>query len=407
MKRTLKRSIILAVIFVLVSCSARATVLQLSPEERAWLKEHKTIRISGPQAFPPFQYVDGDGTFKGMASDYVLHIAKLIGLEVEVVQGLPWSEILRKIEGKEIDLLTCAAITRERVDYLIYTQPHLSFPLIIVSRKDAPFISGLDSLHGKRIAVTRKNSTVEWLEKDKISAVPHFVGSPLEALREVSRGNADVAIENLAAATYLIEKNGLTNLKIAAPTTYENYALSIAVRNDWPELASILNKGLASISDSKHNEIRQKWIAVRYEYGVRVLDIFKWVLGVATLSSALLLIFFFWNRKLTREIVERKKAVAEKEALIQELREALAEIKTLRGILPICSECKSIRDDKGYWRKLEAYLVDHSEADFSHGICPDCMIKLYGDEGWFHEDDNLAQEPENSLPGTEKSADSE
>jgi ABC-type amino acid transport substrate-binding protein len=404
MKRTLKRSIVLAIVFVLVSCTARATVLQLSPEERAWLKEHKTIRISGPQAFPPFQYVDGDGTFKGMASDYVLHIAKLIGLEVEFVHGLPWSEILEKIERKEIDLLTCAAITRERADYLLYTQPHLSFPLIIVSRKDAPFISGLDSLHDKRIAVTRKNSTVEWLEKDKISAIPHFVGSPLEALQEVSRGKADVAIENLAAATYLIEKNGLTNLKIAAPTSYENYALAIAIRNDWPELASILNKGLASISDSKHNEIRQKWIAVRYEYGVSARDIFKWVFVVTGVSSAVLLIFFFWNRKLTREIVERKKAESEKEALIHELREALAEIKTLRGILPICSECKSIRDDKGYWTKLEAYLIDHSEADFSHSICPHCMEKLYGVKDWFHKDDNLGQNREGPMSVAEKAA---
>lgn len=61
------------------------------------------------------------------------------------------------------------------------------------------------------------------------------------------------------------------------------------------------------------------------------------------------------------------------------LEDALAEIKTLRGILPICSHCKQIRDDQGYWHKIESYIQSHSEAAFSHGVCPDCIEKYYPD----------------------------
>ncbi len=64
---------------------------------------------------------------------------------------------------------------------------------------------------------------------------------------------------------------------------------------------------------------------------------------------------------------------------IGELREALDHIRTLQGILPICSFCKKIRDDQGYWRQVEVYVRDHSNADFSHGICPDCMKRHYPD----------------------------
>lgn len=67
----------------------------------------------------------------------------------------------------------------------------------------------------------------------------------------------------------------------------------------------------------------------------------------------------------------------ERERLHHELEEALANVKVLRGLLPICASCKKIRDDKGYWNHLEVYIRDHSEADFTHGICPDCMKKLY------------------------------
>ncbi len=63
----------------------------------------------------------------------------------------------------------------------------------------------------------------------------------------------------------------------------------------------------------------------------------------------------------------------------RELQEANASIKTLRGLLPICASCKKIRDDKGYWNQLEAYILDNSDAQITHGICPDCMKKLYGD----------------------------
>ena len=59
------------------------------------------------------------------------------------------------------------------------------------------------------------------------------------------------------------------------------------------------------------------------------------------------------------------------------LSEALQEVKTLSGLLPICASCKNIRDDSGYWNQIEKYIQDHSEAKFSHGICPDCAKKLY------------------------------
>ncbi len=67
----------------------------------------------------------------------------------------------------------------------------------------------------------------------------------------------------------------------------------------------------------------------------------------------------------------------ERERLISELQEALSKVKQLSGYLPICASCKKIRDDQGYWQQIEAYIRDHSEAEFSHGICPECAKRLY------------------------------
>jgi AmiR/NasT family two-component response regulator len=79
------------------------------------------------------------------------------------------------------------------------------------------------------------------------------------------------------------------------------------------------------------------------------------------------------------DLVELRRLNAELEARNQELEAALAKVKTLRGLLPICAGCKKIRDDRGYWQQVEDYVRDHSEAEFSHGLCPDCARRLYPD----------------------------
>lgn len=79
------------------------------------------------------------------------------------------------------------------------------------------------------------------------------------------------------------------------------------------------------------------------------------------------------------DITERKRAERQRDKLIAELQNALAEVKTLRGFIPICSHCKKIRDDKGYWNQIEAYIHKHSGAEFSHSICPECAQKYYPD----------------------------
>ncbi|HPY01445.1 MAG TPA: response regulator, partial [Candidatus Marinimicrobia bacterium] len=87
----------------------------------------------------------------------------------------------------------------------------------------------------------------------------------------------------------------------------------------------------------------------------------------------------------------RKQAEEQREKFIAELQEALDKIKTLKGLIPICACCKKIRDDQGYWNSVESYIKDHADVEFTHGICPDCMKKLYPN---YCKDDNDKKKPE-------------
>lgn len=94
---------------------------------------------------------------------------------------------------------------------------------------------------------------------------------------------------------------------------------------------------------------------------------YRWLLWNAASDSSRSVIY-----SVARDITERKRAEEEREALLQKLQAALAEVRMLQGILPICSYCKRIRDDENYWESVDAYLSKHINAEFSHGICPSC-----------------------------------
>ncbi len=95
---------------------------------------------------------------------------------------------------------------------------------------------------------------------------------------------------------------------------------------------------------------------------------FRWFLWNATPVSGERLIY-----SMARDVTDRKQAEEERERLVEELQRALNEVKELRAIIPICSYCKSIRDDANYWQSVETYFAEHTKSQFSHSICPDCM----------------------------------
>jgi two-component system cell cycle sensor histidine kinase/response regulator CckA len=282
--------------------------ISLTDDEKAWLKSHQALRVAGPKAFPPFHFYDDSGVALGIASDYLDLITRFLNIKTETTAGLLWPDVLKKTKGKEIDLITLCATSSAREEYLDFTRPFLSYPLVIVTRIDAPFVSGIKDLHGKKIVLVKGNATHDWLVRDEIAFIPQFADTPADALNAVSLGEAEAAIENLAAVTHLIQSGGLANLKIAAPTPYGQYELFMAVRKDWPELTRILNKVLSAITPEQHAEIRNRWLSVRYEHGIKKSDIVKWVTSVSAILLAILATFLFWNWRLKKEIRDRRLA---------------------------------------------------------------------------------------------------
>ncbi|MGA2225041.1 MAG: PAS domain S-box protein [Syntrophobacteraceae bacterium] len=143
-------------------------------------------------------------------------------------------------------------------------------------------------------------------------------------------------------------------------------SISVLTPNDRPDEVPAMLQRISRGEDVKHHETLRRGkdgLSIHVSLSISAIkDTSGKIVGASTIA---------------RDITERKQMEIEREKFVSELQEALARIKVLSGLLPICANCKKIRDDQGYWRQIEVYIRDHSDAEFSHGICPGCAKKLY------------------------------
>jgi len=283
----------------------------LTVEEKEWLRQKKTVIAAGPKAFPPFHFYTQEGELQGIASSYLAFFSEILDVKFEFIPNIPWPEVLEKAKNREIDLIGCLGKSKERETFLHFGNSYLSFPMVIFAQKDAQFIGGLEDLAGKKVAFIKKVVTYDWVLAKGIEVEPVFVDTPLDALKAVALGNALAFIDNLASSSYLIQKNGLINLKVAAPTPFGNYDLFFAVPKEKPILASILNKALSLMTPQQRTEIRNHWLSVRYEHGIRPIEVFLWIAGMIFFVALGTSIVLFRSRLRLKKAEEKYRSIFE------------------------------------------------------------------------------------------------
>ncbi|MDP2941227.1 MAG: transporter substrate-binding domain-containing protein, partial [Candidatus Omnitrophota bacterium] len=274
-------------------------------EEAAWLRAHPQWRIGVDPAWPPVEMVQ-DGIYIGMGADYARLLEKRLGVNMRLVPGLSWPEVLEKARLGELDVLPMPVKSPEREAYLNFTQVLVSLPTVIITRSDRGDISGIDELAEKKVSVAESYAVHEWLKENypKITLRPY--PDVERSLQAVAFGEVDAYIGDLASTTYAINRLGLVNLKVSGNTPYTEL-ICMGVRKDWPELIPILNKAIAGISSRERAKIRDKWIVLRRRFGA------KEILAVAlpAIICAVFLTLFGVNWRLRREIKQRKSAQEE------------------------------------------------------------------------------------------------
>lgn len=231
--------------------------LDLTSKEKAWVKKHPVIRARIGDA-APLHFIDGKPL--GISVDYLNLIADMAGFSVEYITGVSWSDALKDIKKhRKIDILLTVNITPERQKTMIFTDNYLFMPWVIFTQKESS-ISSVEDLLDKTVAVERDYVMHKKLEAEFESIKLLVTNTSREAIEAVATGMADAYIGNLTIGVYYIQKNNLSNVKVASSTTFGHHDQAMGVRNDWPELAEIINKGLSVISEEERNVISTKYL---------------------------------------------------------------------------------------------------------------------------------------------------
>lgn len=294
-------------------------------EEIAWIKKHPVIEFGYDTESPPYEFFE-NGNYSGIAADYIRMIEIHTDIDMVPIPNITWQKTIKGLQSGEIKVAAIAGITEERKKYLDFSSPYISDPLIIVTRNNHKFISGIDDLGGEKIILPKGFSTTDLIRKDFPNYTINTTKTIKDCLYQVSTGQADVFVGSLAVVSYHVNAYGFSNLKIAAPTRYEYIDLGFAVTKDWTIFKDIAQKVLDHLSKEEHLEIRNKWVSIKVEQGVSHETIREYTLYALGVLVFIVSLFLLWNKTLRNEINTRKrieldlkKENQEKELLLKEV----------------------------------------------------------------------------------------
>jgi ABC-type amino acid transport substrate-binding protein len=228
--------------------------IKVTAAEEQWIQTHPQVRWGFDPDWPPFSSFDSYHRLTGIDADLTRLVARRTGLQLSMVSGASWADVYAKAIAGDVDFLSATAKTDERQAAFDYTTAYAAFPVVVVTRNEAPFLTTMPDLRSLTIAAARDHVITEQLKRDFPTSRLILTDNPEQALKLVAHGSADATVQNLAVACRAIRLNGLTNLKLSGITHYE-FPLRFAVRKDAPELTSILNKGLATITADEQETI--------------------------------------------------------------------------------------------------------------------------------------------------------
>lgn len=278
--------------------------VSLTPEERVWLDEHKIIRFGVDPAMPPFDFVDEKGEHRGIAADILKLLSERLGITLERQQGMSWEQVLSGARERTVDIISLCSTSLDGNEFLSLTRSFVTQSWVIVTQKQFRHVENLKEIITDKVAMVKGYTVSELVQKRFPDLPVQFVETPLEGLMGVATGRVDAYVGDLGVISYLIQEKSLGNLKVAGNSGLGFHHLSIGVRSDWPELVTLLNKGLNSISHEEMKNVRQKWIPVEREHAKDEKSIFKslrQLIGASALLFIVLLFLIWFLMKYSKE----------------------------------------------------------------------------------------------------------
>ncbi len=242
--------------------STQPETISLSQEEKTWLKAHPVIRFTGNPDWLPFEAFNVNGDYIGIVADHLKLFEDKLGVKFERVPTKDWSESIQKAMSYDVDVTTGCAGSVTTPQFM-FTDAFLSSPIVLMMPKGITSSSGMEGLSGKWVAVARDHGYAQDIIKIHPEIPYLFTDNVRKGLESVATGQVDAMVSSLAIGGYLLNELNLHNVHVGGTTDF-TMNLGLAVRKDWPQLHSILNKAIQSVTVEERTRIMSRWGAFRY-----------------------------------------------------------------------------------------------------------------------------------------------
>ncbi len=334
-------------------------------------KEQPVIFL-GNSSLPPLNYIK-NGRQSGLAVELTEAIAGRMHRPV-IIRLMNWEKAQQHVLEGKADALIQINSNPERMKIFDFSEPLLLSEFTIFISSDCNSIRSIQDLQKQKVGVEAKGLPV-LLIKEVPQVKIEIITDYYNGFNRLIAGDIDAVIADRWAGSFVLSENKIHGIKpVEKPVSVSHSA--IAVKKGNISLLNEINMALREIrQDGTYKAIIDSWRSQEIIFMTRQQEQRQlWLFSAVTTAFIATLCFILL---LLREIKKRRRAEEALQKKIDELNGALDQIRKLRGIIPICSGCKKIRDDTGYWQQVEIYIRDHSEVEFSHSLCPDCAKRLY------------------------------
>lgn len=337
--------------------NSTTTGILLTPEEKAFIALHKPLVFSEVN-WKPLSIVDNPKGFDGIIADYLDIITRRSGLTFSFQKSTTWAHVLQKYADKEIDMVPALGLEDIVGRQILMSEPFITFPLVIVTREDIPFIQDTSRLNGTKVAVGRGYTSYHFLTSNYPEITTVQTDDVQKALIKVSNGEVFAFVGHMAVAIENLQKLGMTNLKIAGATEFQ-FAHRIGIDPKYPLAVSIINKVLASLDEQEHRAIYSRWLDIHYEEGGHYEGLWKVLAGFILIAGVIL----FWNRKLTLINRSLGREIKERRQVESALRQSQKRFKDLADLLPQMIYEADARGTITYANEFGYQLSGHTKKD--------------------------------------------
>lgn len=278
----------------------------LSTEAQEWLKNHHSIRVGVMSNWPPMEFVDTDGVFKGVTQEILNKLNQRLGMEMLAVPYTDWQQLVNDFLDHKIDMIANMADTPERRQQANFSLNFWPTQWAVVSSGNTAAISSIVELNGSTVAIEKDYDINLLLEQKfpniKIVPTSHYN----ESLELLQQGRVNFAIDTVMVAGSTLRRPEFSNLRMHLPADMPVTSSLFAVRKDYPMLLKVLDQGLRTLSEADRAEIRNRWFLFEVDTGLAPDRIYTLVMQIVGAGLLLFAVVFFWNMSLRREVNLRR-----------------------------------------------------------------------------------------------------